>query len=151
RTMMHAKADVPERLQKCGLGWENDATQTLGPCLASGTAPRLLLWGDSFAYLWSAALDTWSTQHHPPVEVEYLTKAACPPLLGALRNVLFAVPWKSYQACRSFNGLVGRRLQIAGANGSSGMLLVANWSYYANPSGPNRDAQSFDITAMNKS
>jgi len=110
----------------------------------------VLLWGDSFAGSWSPPLDAWSTQHNPTVEVEFLSKAACPPLLDALPNAVYVVPWKGYQGCRSFNGLVGQRLQIAGANGSSGVLLVANWLFYANPSGPNSGTQSFDISAMDQ-
>jgi peptidoglycan/LPS O-acetylase OafA/YrhL len=149
RMAMHAKAHT-ERQLKCGLSDENDATQTLGPCLASSTVPRVLLWGDSFAGSWSPPLDAWSTEHNPPVEVEFLSKAGCPPLLGALPNAVFVTPWKGYQACHSFNGLVGRRLQIAGANGSSGVLLAANWLFYANPSGPNSGTQSFDISAIDK-
>jgi hypothetical protein len=70
--------------------------------------------------------------------------------LDALPNAPFVVPWKGYQACHSFNDLVGGRLQIAGANGSSGVFLAANWLFYADPAGPNRGGQTFDISATDK-
>ena len=140
QALLHAKADFSRWQLKCDVGMANDAVQTLGPCLASGQGPRVLLWGDSFAGHWAAALEDWAAHQDPPVEIEYLVKSACPPLLGALPK--YPRSSRDYTACRAFNELADSRFRTAAKNGRSGVVLSGEWLDYTMSSGatPSPDA-----------
>jgi len=128
--MLHAKVDFTQRQGQCVLGIQNDpTTQALGPCLATGNGPRVLLWGDSFAAHWSPALDDWANRNEPRVEVDYLVKTACPPLLGALPEDP-VVPGAAYPACRTFNDLVAERIRMAVGIKQAGVFLSGMWLSY---------------------
>jgi peptidoglycan/LPS O-acetylase OafA/YrhL len=149
--ILRAKNDIPNQ-ENCLLALGSNETIAPPACLASGKLKRLVLWGDSIADRLSPALQQWASQHGAAVAIERLTKPACPPLLNVLPTEPLKGAWKPYDGCRSFNGWVANRLSIAGATGSSGVLLSATWwpratDFDLRQLGQPEPRHSFDINA----
>jgi hypothetical protein len=121
--LAEAKYSEPRQLQ-CELNFESDPTRPpLGPCLATGSAPRVLLWGDSYALHWSPALDWWADRSSAHAEIEYLT-SRCQPLLGATSK---------NGSCAAHNDLVAERIRLAGDHRPAGIFISALWRFSTAP------------------
>src|SRR6202000_1874141 len=119
-------------------------------CLASGQSSRLVLWGDSIAHRFTPALQRWASRRSVPVEIEVVTKSACPPLIGVLPTEPKRGDWKPYDGCQSFYKWVVERLSLAG--GTSGVLMSSLWWPRATDldlrkAGDNETRASFDVNA----
>jgi SGNH domain (fused to AT3 domains) len=121
-----------------------DALQTA--CLQSGSDPRVIIWGDSFADRLSPAINDWARSRSPPLGVEQLTKASCAPLLHVLPLGLFGPDY----GCRAFNDLVLERLKRAGGLKQSGVLIVGAWWPRATDwwTSKGLTRETFDLTTM---
>jgi len=147
--LLQAKKDFPADRGRCHLDL---IPGSVGPCLAPGATPRILLWGDSMADRWAPAIQDWTNAHESSVAIERLTKDACPPLIGALPTQPRTGSWTPYVACRSFNDAVAGRLAVADAAGHSGVVLSAAWWPRATDSdltriGATERRLSFDVSA----
>ena len=83
--------------------------------------------GISIGHRFTPALQRWASQRGAPIEIEVLTKSACPPLVGVLPTEPKRGDWMPYDGCQSFNRWVEKRLLLAGMTGGSGVLLSALW------------------------
>jgi peptidoglycan/LPS O-acetylase OafA/YrhL len=149
--VLRAKEDTPDR-KTCLLGLGSFETAIPSVCLASAQSSRLILWGDSIGHRFTPALQRWASQRGAPIEIEVLTKSACPPLVGVLPTEPKRGDWMPYDGCQSFNRWVEKRLLLAGMTGGSGVLLSALWwpratDFDLRKVGDSESRASFDLTA----
>lgn len=112
--------DRPAKSVQCLLG-DSPIVRIPLKCLAKGRRPKIVLWGDSHADQWAPALENWANKHG--WQVEQLTLAACPPLIGLTPAATGGGP---YNTCRNFNRAVWKRIEVNTT--SSVVVLAANWA-----------------------
>jgi peptidoglycan/LPS O-acetylase OafA/YrhL len=149
--VLRAKEDTPDR-KTCLLGLGSFETAIPSVCLASAQSSRLVLWGDSIGHRFIPALQRWASRRGAPIEIEVLTKSACPPLVGVLPTEPKKGDWMPYDGCQSFNRWVEKRLLLAGVAGGSGVLLAALWwpratDFDLRKVGDSEPRASFDLSA----
>ena len=148
--MWTAKQDIPPSTKSCLLPRSDTPTlrnDLSDACVESGSDPRVVIWGDSFADRLSPAINDWARSRSPPVGVEQLTRAGCAPLPHLLPLDRFGPD----HGCQAFNDLVLKRLERAGQLKQSGVVIEASWwlratDWWASKGLP---PVSFDVTATN--
>jgi peptidoglycan/LPS O-acetylase OafA/YrhL len=124
-TVAAAFHDRPSRQELClARGGSAGSDRLVSDCLVKDDAPRVVLWGDSYADHWAPAIERWSSGSGR-LPLEQLTKIACPPLLRLIPSDPLGAPNQPYDGCARFNLLVEERLT---ESRTRFVVIAANWA-----------------------